>query len=126
MLQEVLVYQRAVVESETGDTGTRQVGQLIGMTSAIVEMQTSISRPAFDAPARRSRSSDPRVGQRRPRKRLKGDEQPLLGESIGVGAQRLRRVLQRFLGVEPEISAEFAGTDLAAPERVGDRFDAGQ
>jgi len=38
VLLEVLVHQRAVVELEAGDTGCRQVGQLIGITSAVVEM----------------------------------------------------------------------------------------
>ena len=58
--------------------------------------------------------------------RFEGDEQPPLGEPIGVGAQRLRCAVQRFLGVQRRVAGEFAGADLATPERVGHRFDLGE
>jgi hypothetical protein len=75
VLLEVLMYQWAVVQLEAGDTGCGQVGQLIGITSAVEEMPHIYQEARVRCiGAAQQVDRDPRVGECRPRKRLEGDQ----------------------------------------------------
>ena len=125
--QEVVVHAGAVVELDGGDAGARQAVEGVELGAAVEEVpdvdhQPDIGRPG---PAQQLDGDVSTSAQRRPGERLDGDQQPALGQPVGV-SPRKAGAAAASIDVERGAATELAGAHVPATERVGDRLDPGE